>query len=497
MLNENWVTKKFNDDILQDYQDKIIPSEKDIFPIQMDVHLAHVIMLAEQKIITKAEAGKLLEALLKLRELGPDVIKIAPGLTDLYSNLERWLIDEIGVDVGGKMHTGRSHNDMFNIFGRMEVRAYLIDFGLNLCKLQEQLLNTCAEHLNTVMPGYTHHDQHAQPTTMAHQMLASFDIFQRDHERAFSCFDMVNRCSMGSAALCGTGWPINRERVADLLGFDSVIENTIDATGSRDFAMEAGYVYSQYLSNLNRLSELLLVWNVREIGMVRLSRKHCSYSSIMPQKNNPICIENLRGAGELSYGLLSGMFATMKGTTTGNGREPAYVMKMLGIITEQTIPTPVYMADVIREMKVEKERCLQLAREGFSTMTELADTIVRKTGVSFYFAHKVVGRVAAAAIDNDYPCEKITAKMMDDIAMEQFNKKLGLTDEDIQNCLDPVKNVMVRSTVGGPAPAMVAAMREKRLAELDANTAAWQARKSGIQTCSANIVSEAKKRSAD
>ena len=493
MLKENWVTQEFQTDMLQDYQDKGIVGDKKTFDIQMHMHLAHVTMLAEQKIITEDEAGKLLGALMKLWQLGPDVIEITPGLSDLFSNMQPWLVKEIGIDVGGKVHIGRSRNDMFNSLLRMEYRAYLIDFGLNLCELMEGLLDKCAEHLDTVMPGYTHHDQHAQPTTMGHYMLWAFDVFKRDQERALFSYDLMNQSTMGAAALCGTGFPINRERMAELLGFDAVIEHTIDASSSKDNVFTMAFAFCLYLSNLVRLSELMLVWNVREIDMIRMDRKYCSYSSIMPQKNNPIGLEALRGSYEVACGQLAGMFTTLKGTTPGNGREPSYLGKLVGNIIECTIPTPLFTRNMVRDMKVQKDRCLKLAREGFSTMTELADDMVRKKGQSFYFAHKVVGKLAAFAMDNNYPCEEINAKMIDDIAMELFNRKVGFTDAEVKEALDPAENVKMRKILGGPAPEEVERMRQERIKQVAELKKIWSDKKAYQQEKIANVKKEAAK----
>ena len=493
VLNENWVTQKFQTDLLQDYQDKAIEGDKNTFDLLSQMNLAHVTMLAEQNIISAEEAKALIGSMMKLWQLGPDVIEVKPGLSDLFSNLQNWVIADIGIDVGGKMHTGRSRNDMFNSLARMEYRAYIIDFALNVCELMEGLLAKCKDNMDVVMPGYTHHDQHAQPTTMGHYMLWAYDVFRRDLDRALHAYQNMNQSTMGGAALCGTGFPVNRQRMADLLGFDKFIEHTIDATSSKDNYLEMASTFCIYLANLVRLSELMLIWNVREIDMIRMDRKYCSYSSIMPQKNNPIGIEAIRGAYEVCAGQFAGMFTTLKGTVPGNGREPSYLGKLMWPIIEYTVPTPLFMRDMIRDMKVQKENCLRLAREGFSTITELADDMVRKKGQSFGFAHKVLARLAANCMDNNIPCEQINAKMIDDIAMDMFNRKVGFTDAEVREALDPWENVQVRSIIGGPAPKEVERMmkeREKEIAELKKE---WQAKKKFQQDKMEYVKQEASK----
>ncbi len=493
MQELKWVTQQYNENILADFQEKNVEEGKHGFGLQMELHFAHIIMLAEQGIISKEEAGQLLAALQKLWDLGPDVIEIKPGLTDLFSNLQEWLVKEVGIDVGGKMHIGRSRNDMYGTLDRMIARSYLIDFGEKLCILMEGLLEKCKENMDVVMPGYTHHDQHAQPTTMGHYMLWAFDVFYKDMTRALDCYQRMNYSAMGAAALCGTGFPVNRERMADLLGFDGVCENTIDATSSRDFQFEMASVFCIYLANLARLSELMLIWNVREIDMIRMDRKYCSYSSIMPQKNNPIGIENIRGAYEVSCGQLAGMFTVLKGMTPGSGREICFTDELLGGIIAKTIPTPVFMRDMIRDMKVQKENCLRLAKEGFSTITELADDMVRKKGQSFAFAHKVLSKLAAKCMDQNIPCEEIDGQMIDEIAMELFNRKVGFTDEEVRMALDPVENVQMRKTRGGPAPEEVDRMRKERVQKVAEMKKLWADKKQFQLDKMAAIQEEAKK----
>ena len=494
MLNENWVTQHLDGDMLATSQDVRIA--KDInrnLDIQMESHLAHVIMLIEQGIISKEEGKQLLAALNKFWHMDLSQLEITPGRTDLFSNMQDWLVKEIGLEVGGKVHIGRSRNDLNANLSRMEYRAYLIDFALNICDLMEGVLEKCAQNLDVVMPGYTHHDQHAQPTTLAHYMLWAYDVFARDLQRAHDCYGRMNQSSMGGAALCGTGFPINRPRMAELLGFDGIVENTIDATSSRDFIFEMAFVFCMYLTNLNRLSELLLVWNVREIDMIRMDRKYCSYSSIMPQKNNPIGIEALRGAGEISYGQLAGMFTVFKGTTPGGGKEPYILDDLMWNIIQYTVPTPLFTRDMIRDMKVNKENCLKLAFQGFSTMTELADDMVRKKGQSFAFAHKVVGRLAAICMDNDIPCESIDAKMIDDIAMELFNQKVGFTDAEVKEALDPRENVQMRESMGGPAPKEVERMMKERSKEVKFLRKEWADKKVLLQNTMQNVKDLAQK----
>ncbi len=487
MLNENWVTENFETDLAVAYQREQCEEGKKTFDLEMHLHLAHVEMLLKQGIISKEEAKLLLGALLNVWEAGPDIIEIREGRVDLYSNLEDYIVKAIGIDVGGKFHIGRSRNDMECTISRMLCRAYLIDFTLSVCGLIESLIKKASDHVDTVMPGYTHHSQHAQPTTMGHVLLWGVDSFLRDIDRADTCFARLNKSPMGAAALCTTGFPVSRAYIAGLLGFSGVVEHSIDAAGSRDFALEMGSVLSIFLSNLNRLSELLLVWNIREVGMIKMAGKHCSYSSIMPQKVNPVGIEMVRFAGTSAYGSLSAMFNNLKGTTPGNGREPGHEDAFLAGIIEAAIPSASYMGDIVADMTVNKERCLQLAKEGFSTMTELADEMVRSKGVSFYMAHKIVSKLALLAVDQNIPCEGITQDLVDGVAMELFNRKINMTDTEIKRAIDPVENVKHHSLPGGPSFEEVKRMLANRVQKVAEIRSDWESRKKYQQSKIAQV----------
>ncbi len=440
-----------DEEILREHVDQTIVEDLKSFDMQMEIHYAHVIMLYEQGIISKDEAAKILGALLEVSEKGPSIIPLRTGLTDLYSNLEEWIIDKVGLEVGGKLHTGRSRNDMNLTIERMYTRMSLIKFNQAVCMLMKTILKQAEEHVETIIPGYTHHSQHAQPTTLGHFLMGAFKVFERDLERAYSSYNHANICSMGGAALTGSGFKLNRERVSDLLAFNSPVENSIDATSSLDFQYEAAACMAIFINNVGRIIESLLIWNVREVGLVRLAAKYCSYSTIMPQKRNPVALETLRYSGEWTYGALATMFNTLKAFTPGNGREPGFVTSLYIEIAER-ITNSVYLFEgIVRTLEVNKERGLQLAKEGFSTMTELADEMVRNKGISFSAAKKIVGRIVALAHEESIPCEKIDSKLLDRASLEILGRTINMENEEIKKALDPIENVNRRNILGGPA----------------------------------------------
>jgi len=465
--------------ILDKHVDDTIADDLLSWPMQLENHLAHVTMLQEQGIISKEDASLILGKLLELKRRGPEIVGRRPGLTDLYSNLEQWMNDELGIEVGGRMHTGRSRNDMNSTIERMYIRKCLLDMCEAMSYLMDTLLKQAELHKNTIIPGYTHHSQHAQPITLGHFYMNAFENFARDLERMLAAYRHTNICPMGGAALATTGFPINRRRVAELLGFADIIVNSMDATSSLDFAYECACAMCIFIQNVGRMAESLLLWNMGEVGLTRLDLKYCSYSTIMPQKRNPVALETLRYTGEWSYGALSTMFNTMKAYTPGNGREPGFVVSLAMEISKKVTDSVYLLEGIVRTLEVDKERGLQMTRDGFSTMTELADEMVRSMGLSFSAAKKIVGKLVLIAHDERIPCERIDSALVKRAAKEALNLDLDMPEELIKGALDPVQNVERRNIEGGPSPAQVTKMiadGEKILAALTADWKGEQAK---------------------
>ncbi len=473
ILNKH-VEDTFTDDLLS-------------WPMQLENHLAHVIMLQEQEIISREDAAAILGALMKLRREGPEIVGRRPGLTDLYSNLEQWVNDELGIEVGGRMHTGRSRNDMNSTIERMYIRKSLLDMCEAMSYLMDTLLKQAEVHKHTIIPGYTHHSQHAQPITLGHFYMSAFENFARDMERLLGAYGRANLCPMGGAALATTGFPVNRRRVAELLGFRDIIVNSMDATSSLDFAYECACAMCIFIQNVGRMAESLLLWNMGEVGLTRLDLKYCSYSTIMPQKRNPVALETLRYSGEWSYGALVTMFNTMKAYTPGNGREPGFVVSLAMEIAEKVTNSAYLLEGIVRTLEVDKERGLQMTRDGFSTMTELADEMVRSMGLSFSAAKKIVGRLVLIAHDEHIPCDSIDSALVKRAAKEAMDLDLDMPEEIIRGALDPVQNVERRNIEGGPSPAQVSRMIADGERTLETLTAAWKEEQAKLDAASAKL----------
>ena len=479
--------------ILNKHAEDTIKEDIQSFECQLENHFAHVIMLTEQGIISKEDGADIIRSLMELKELGPENIEFKPGLTDLYSNIEEWLIDKLGIEKGGKVHTGRSRNDMNSSIERAHTRDTILDLCEAMTLLLKTLLVKAEEHKETVIPAYTHHSQQAQPVTLGHFYTSCFQMFSRDMERILESYARVNKSTMGGAAVATTGFNISRERTAELLGFDGFLENSMDACASLDFAYEPAAAMAIYANNIGRMSESLLLWNMNEVGISRLALKYCSYSTIMPQKRNPVSLETLRYAGEWTYGALMTMFATMKAYPQGNGREPGFVVSQYYGIVERMIESTYLLEGIVRTLEVDKKRALEVTAEGFSTVTDLADEMVKSCGLSFSAAKKIVGRVVVIAHDENIGVRDIDSALIARAAKETLGIDFTMDENLIKHALDPVENVMRRHVIGGPSPDRVQEMIDKGYKLIDGFEADWRTKKAALEASRNNLYETAEK----
>ncbi|HUE76137.1 MAG TPA: argininosuccinate lyase [Chloroflexota bacterium] len=443
-------------------------SLKVAFEPQMQIHLAHTVMLARQGIIGQDDARAILRVLSNLRAAGPSSIEIDPGLEDLYSHVERALIRIVGPDVGGRMHTGRSRNDLGVTQARLVLRNDLLDLLDRLLALQRVLLDLSAAHVETVMPGLTH-SQHAQVITLGYYLAAFSDVVGRDLDRLEAAYDRVNRNPLGAAALTTTGFPLDRQLTTDLLAFDGLVENAYDAIVSRDDVPECASVIALLMTNLSRLAEDLWLWSTLEFGYVELADRYCAVSSIMPQKKNPGVLEKLKAMSAQAVGDAVATFAAVKnvsfsecGDAQDGGNAPLH-----SAISVASAAIDLYCG-VLPTMTVKKERLRHLAAIGFATMTELADTIVREKGMSFRMAHNIVGKTVSDAVDTGLTAVDLTPEMLDVACQELFGHPLGLSPEALSRSLDPWGNIQVRTVTGGPAPVEMERMLQNAVSRLAA-----------------------------
>lgn len=466
--------------IQQAYGAPHIAADKANFHNHIASNRAHTVMLVECGIIPAGDGAAILRALDGVEAGGVESIPVRPELNDLFTCTEVLLVRSLGDAVGGRLHTGRSRNDLFMGLERMADREAINRVVGELLTLRQTLLERAREHAHTVFPGYTHHSQQAQPITFGHFLLSHHDILQRDVQRLESAYTRTNRCPLGGAALAGTGFPIDRERVAELLGFDGLVENTGDASGGRDFQLELASALAIVGSNLGRLAESLILYTSSEFGYVELADEFASISSIMPQKKNPVSLEMVEAFGARSAGHLSSMLAILKSSTLGMSRETGYCDGELTAIVSDVTWAIKITNGVVSTLRVFPERALSALAEGQSSATELADMLVRKQGISFRQAHNVVGKVVATVVQRTED-RTITAALVNQIAADLLGLQLNLTDAEVSEALDPRTNVEVRSTRGGPAPAEVLRMVEDRLKQLEESRAHQEQRLAALR----------------
>ena len=426
------------------------------------VDIAHMVMLHRQGIVDTKSAQAILRILLQFHDKGVPEDAFSPVYEDIHAGIEAVLMKKIGADAGGRMHTARSRNDEVATCLRIRLREEILGELQNLVVLRETLLGTAAVHLHTVMPGFTHL-QHAQPTTLAHHLLGYEQAFSRDFARLRDAYCRVNASPLGAAAFASTGFGISRSTTADLLGFDAVLENSMDAVATRDYAIETLAAQVNCMVNASRFCEELILWSSPLVRFVQLDDRYCSSSSIMPQKKNPDIAELLRGKSGTITGALMSAIGIMKALPQSYNRDmqelSPHLWKGCGIVSE-SLPL---LSGMISTALFNTERMREEAGRGYSTATELADVLVRDYDLPFRQAHTIVGRAVQKGTI-DLATLEGAARETGGISLV----KKGLTDTAIQDALDPVQSVAVRAAFGGPSPAIAGESLEnarQRLAE--------------------------------
>ena len=408
--------------------------------------IAHATMLGKQGIIPEADSKLIVSGLKEILadiEAGRAVFEI--DAEDIHMNVERLLIEKIG-EAGKRLHTGRSRNDQV----ALDIRMYLMDETEEIAEMLKHtlgvLLDLADEHKTTIMPGYTHL-QKAQPITLAHHLMAYFEMFSRDFARLADCRKRMNVMPLGSGALAGTTYPLDREFVAEELGFAKVTANSLDGVSDRDFVIELASCLSMIMMHLSRFSEELILWSSHEFSFVEMDDAFSTGSSIMPQKKNPDVAELIRGKTGRVYGHLMGLLTTMKGIPLAYNKDMQEDKEpIFDAVDTVKLCLPVF-CDMISTMKVNKNTMLQGAKGGFTNATDLADYLVKK-GLPFREAHGVVGRMVFYAIEH--------RKNLDEFTMAEMKEFSDMIEEDIFEVISMETCVNDRKLTGGPAVETVA-----------------------------------------
>ncbi|MCP3740341.1 argininosuccinate lyase [Rossellomorea sp. BNER] len=441
-----------------------------LFDVMFRIHRAHVIMLAEQQILTKQEANTILTGVNKVAEIDHKTIEYSPQFEDLFFMMEFKIGEEIGFDLAGKMHIARSRNDMGEAMYRLVLRDLLLDNIHHMTLLGNALLEQAEDHLETILTAHTH-TQPAQPTTLGHYLTAIYDVVERDIKRFWSAFETVNRSPMGAAAITTTGFPINRERVSELLGFDGLIENSYDAIGGGDYLLDSATVILTSMINTGRWIQDFLKFATAEFGILQVADPYVQISSIMPQKRNPVSIEHSRSLASSAVGEALSAVQMIHNTPYGDI-----------VDTEDDLQPHLYrgfekssrvfklMRAVITTMTIDKDKAKNRAYESCITITELADELARHHQVPFRTAHKIASLVAKQTMAE----EKILSHWkIDDlnhiIAKQAGSSAAHLTEEQWQDIICPEMFVKRRSIRGGPNPEEVSRMIDSRKVVLKAH----------------------------
>jgi argininosuccinate lyase len=400
---------------------------------------AHTIMLYENKILSKDEAKKILRALEKLKKEDLDNKSSAE---DIHELIESLVVKKIGMQVGGKMHTARSRNDQVALDLRMKIRDDINVICDCILDLVETLIKLAEKHTSTTMPLYTHLQQ-AQIGTFSHYLLSHADVLLRDFDRLYSSFDRVNQSPLGAGPVGGTSLPINRNSTARMLGFSQIVENTIDATSSRDVVAEFVSTVSILMTNLSRIAEDLVIWSTSEFSFVELSDQFSSPSSVMPQKKNPDILELTRGKTARVIGNLVAVLSSLKGLASGYGRDLQEIKPAVFSSSKITISALIILNSMFATLKVNKDKIKQAAESGYLTALDVAEALV-KQGVAFRSAHKIVGNLVQMAHQKNKSLSELTESDIKTAQKEFDAKKLFV----IISKIDAEYSLKSRSSLG-------------------------------------------------
>jgi len=402
---------------------------------------AHAEMLGRQAIIDVADAEKIIAGLDEiLKDIEAGKIEFSVELEDIHMNVESRLIERIGA-VGGKLHTGRSRNDQVALDIRLYLRDEIDTILTYLAALEAALIKQAEQNLDVIMPGFTHL-QTAQPVLYSHHMLAYREMIARDASRLVDLRARFNVMPLGAGALAGTTFPIDREWVAEQLGFDGVTRNSLDSVSDRDFAIEFCSFASILMMHLSRLSEELVLWSSASFNFIELSDAFCTGSSIMPQKKNPDVPELVRGKTGRVYGNLMSMLTLMKSLPLAYNKDMQEDKEPLFDSIDTIKGSLKIFADMIAQMQVKAGNMRNAASQGFSTATDVADYCVRK-GLPFRQAHEVVGKTVRYCVENN--------KDIPELTLDEFREFSDLIEADIYDFVTLEASVNARKATGGTA----------------------------------------------
>jgi len=429
------------------------------------INMAHAMMLLKTGIIAEADAHGLLQGLMDMYERGPAALTLNPKFEDYYFNVEKSLIADIGIEIGGKLHTGRSRNDLHSTLARMNIRDAAMNLVPLLLELRSILLKLSEENKDVVLTGYTHM-QPAQPISLAHYFTAVEEALSRDFDRLEAALGRLNFSSLGGGAFAGTSFPVDRDYVAGSLGFNGPILNSLDAIASRDYLLELVSAFSILGSTVNRLANDLYIWATDEFSYVEVDDSVAACSSIMPQKKNPITLEHIKAKSSHLLGAYVSVFSTLKGIPFGHCRDVGgESYRMFWNATAELEAILALLNVTLSTIKIKPENMVNRARQNFSVVTDLADELVRKQGMPFRIAHEIVGNIVRECLERGIRSDDITAGIVNDAARSVTGESIGWTEEYTRQVLAPEHSVREKRSSGSPSPEqcqlMITVLNEK------------------------------------
>lgn len=446
-----------NMDEILDRFNASIGFDKRLYAQDIEGSMAHCRMLAKQEIISEEEASQILAALAEMkREMDRGEFSFDEAHEDIHTLVEKVLVEKIGV-LGEKLHTGRSRNDQVSLDMRLYVREAIGRVTDLIKEMQGALVRLAEKYPDLIMPGYTHL-QRAQPVLLAHHLLAYFEMMKRDRQRFQENLKRVNVLPLGSAALAGSTFNLDREMVAKELGFDAMSDNSMDAVSDRDFVLEFLFASAVLMMHLSRLCEELVIWSSQEFGFITLPDAFCTGSSIMPQKKNPDLPELIRGKTGRVYGHLMALLTTMKGLPLTYNKDMQEDKEALFDTVDTVEQSLIVISRLLIEISFNEKMLRRAAEKGYLVATDLADYLVRK-GMTFRKAHETVGKMVLSAIEQD--------KELNQLSLEEMKKFSRQIDKDVYNWLDPDSCIKRRNLPGGTGPEMVKKSLEKAREEIE------------------------------
>ncbi|MFC7075101.1 argininosuccinate lyase [Haloarcula halophila] len=458
-----------------------LSDDERIFPADLAVDRAHVVMLTERGIVDRDTAGEILSALAEIESAGHAAL---PDGEDVHEAIESAVIDRVGPE-GGKMHTARSRNDEVAACIRYRLREDLLELLSAVVGAREQLLAVARDHDETVMPGYTHL-QPAQPTTVAHWVLSYEQALQRDTGRLLDAYARVNQNPLGAAAFAGTPFDVDRDRTAALLGFEGVVENSMDAASARDFLVEVTGAVAGLATTLSQLAEDIVVMASKD--HVELDDDYASTSSIMPQKKNPDTLELVRGRTGDAVAGLNGLLTNLKGQPRAYNRDLQRAGRHAWDAIDSVTESVEVAAGAVATAEWPADRLEAAATEGFATATGVAD-LLAMAGVPFRTAHEIVAEAAAGLDpDEDAPDYDAIAAVAEDVLDAPLSEYVDRTA--VESALDPTESVGMRDSRGGPAPSAIAGQLSTAEEQLAVDTEAVGDHRTTVEQATDRLLTE-------